>query len=1710
MELTLDNFVFNRFEKLGDDHQWTKRHRFNKADFSFDVEFSILKLFEHEAIPKVIDKSPGELVMSFPEVRALIPAEGRTFEIDEFLNISLRLCDILEHMHDKDVIFLGLRPANLAIDEHGKIILLDFSQARYGRMQSSQSGLSISETSNLSYIAPEQSGRMNLGLDHRSDIYQLGLLFYRMLTGYDAFRADRTGQLIYQHISQLPEDPKRFRQEIPDALSEIILRMLAKSPLDRYYQVSSISKDLRQIHMAWKGEIQWKSLDLTKNEFGQRFELSHKIYGRDSELRDIQNFLDSRDRENHLIMISGHSGIGKSRLVESIELHNLSRNHVFLAGKNGEFDRATPYHALLMALNKWVQRILRSPEDELQSWRKKLEDALLDNLSLLTDVLPDLTYIIGPQAEIEPLPPVEASNRFNRTLQKFVDLLSTSVDKLVIFLDDMQWSDLATIQLIKRLYAEGSRVTFMLAYRDNEIRSDHPFQNFLLNLETLDTRYLSIRLQGLRDNDIIGLVADSLRLQLEDSRELGQLIFKLSDGVPLIAHQFLSTLYEKDLLLKEEDGPSWNYDIEQIRREDVYGDAVEFILSRIKTLGIAPSRLLGVCGCLGRTFRLSTLSKVFSEKEPEYLHHLRELTDHGFIAPLSTDFQLLFLEGTDTDLHNIEFKFAHDKIFESAQKLLSEGQKKDLKLAAIAIMIEARKERSDRSSVFDMVNLLDEIPVNALSDNLLVDLISVYEEAAYRAKKSIANEQAVKIFEKLFQMLKRAPSPDADLRQLYLDAGECAFLLGKIELPQLWIEKAFDLSDSPLEKAQVLRIKNIMYNYQSDLHMAGKAGLEALSYLGINIKENPSQWDVLKMLARVQFKLKRDPLEQIRNLEKSEKKEVALATDIMLQMLSTVFNVSPSFLGLILLNSFYLTLKNGLSPAAPAGISGYGFLIGVGFKRIERGWEYIELGSNLEMASENKIWQSRGKFGYAGNYIHYIKDLREAVPILRESYDLGLEVGAFTNSGFASMGYVDVLLFASYPIPFIKSEAEEFLAFMRSVNITDMILCHTGVLHNCQLLTSQDTSSDLSAFENEMSNSQFVFIRMSYWVSRMRTYYILGRWNEGLIYMEKLEQAKPNLEPTPQQYEYYLFSALLKLRAKEASIRSLSGKEMRGINKKRRLFKKMADRNSANYGARYALLDAEIKISTGNTRGAIVSLEACARSARKKEQYFLEGLAYERLYELETQKSTGGSVLGENLELAIQAFSRVGYEQKIRDLEAQYGISLQSDGLNKGVALSEVIDLESIMETGRILSGERDLNQLIAKLVQISIENAGAHRGVLILLDEDKLMLRAMGNHQEVEIMENESLPLKSDLMPVNLINYSIRTYETVIVDESEKGMQEDEYFKESRARSAIVVPIMNKGEIFGAIYMENELSPNVFTREKKEILQLITTQAAISIENARQYEKLIKLNESYERFVPKEFLRLLKKRTIEEVNLGDSTESEMNVLFADIRNFTELSEQMGPKDNFEFINSYLSQMEPVIEKNNGFIDKYIGDAIMALFPGSADHALECAVQMSWRLKQYNSSTGKSIKVGIGINHGSCMLGTVGGTNRMEGTVISDTVNLAARVESWTKRYDSQLLVTAQFINALEEPDKFHFRQIDRTQARGKSEYTDVFEVLDVMDKEELDLRLSYMDDWKHLWDGSTDQSELKAHLERLLGINPNDSIAQYHFDRLTGSSETD
>ena len=1482
-----------------------------------------------------------------------------------------------------------------------------------------------------------------------------------------------------------------------------------------------------------------------------------------------------------MMLVSGYSGIGKSALVQEIYKPITERRGYFISGKFDQFGRNIPYSAIVSAFSDLVRQLLTETEASLAQWREKILTAFGANGQVIIDVIPEVELIVGKQPAVPELAPAESQNRFNLVFQNFIRVFTQPEHPLVMFIDDLQWADVDSLKLIKLLMtAPDNQDLFLIgAYRDNEVSEVHPLMLTVDEIRQVGVRADRIFLSPLDLSNVNQLISDTLSSPPDKTISLAELVLFKTGGNPFFMNEFLKSLYAEKLIKfdftpqKGSQG-GWQWDLEQIKARDITDNVVELMASKIQKLSASTQRVLQVAAAIGNQFDLQTLAIVLEKSLKETALDLHEAVAENLILPLSDAYKAIgeWELGTgdkgdkedketrensrDRELPitthqspiTIEYKFAHDRIQQAAYSLIPGQDKQAVHWQVGQLLLHNTPPQVLQQKIFDIVNHLNFCFEFSAVQSPRDELAQLNLIAGKKAKASAAYEPAWNYLRVGMDCL----SADSWLRQydltlaLHVEAAEAAYLNGNFEEMDRLAAIVLQQAKTLLDKVNVYEIKiQACTAYNKPLE-AVKIALSILRMLGIKFPKKPNKIDILLKLVRTKLRLAGKRIEDLIELPEMTDPYKLAAMRILSDVASAAYFAAPELFPLIVFEQVNLSLEHGNTAASSYAYATYGLILsGEAVGDVESGYQFDQLAIRLLDRFDAKELKAR-TFLIVNYFIRHWKDhLKETLTPLLDAYLIGLETGdleyaAYSASVYSYHSYVlgrelarlerEMAVYSNVLSQLGQETAFYYIQLNRQVVLNLMGRAED----KCRLIGESYDEEKMLPIHLEANAKNLCH---SLYFYKLFICYLFQDYQQALENASLAENSQDSAVGSIPLSHFY--NSLVHLAIYPDAPKSEQKRILLKVKLNQNKLKKWARNAPMTHLHKFYLVEAERHRVLGHNAEATDCYDKAIALAKENEYINEEALAHELAAKF--YLALGKVKIAQVYLLdARYCYRKWGAIAKVKDLEARYPqllskkstAQLRVSETSSGSESSEVLDLATVMKASQVISGEMMLDKLLAKLMNILIENAGAQKGFLILEQAGKLLIEAEGAAQEDSVTVLQSIPIEpvgvhgsTPLLSSAIINYVARTKESVVLNDATREGQftKDSYITQNQPKSILCVPLINQDKLISIVYLENNLTGGVFTPNRLEVIKLLSAQSAIAIANAKLYsevkeseKKLTQFNEASSRFVPCEFLQFLDKKSIVDVKLGDSVQKEMSVLFSDIRDFTTLSESMNPEDNFKFINAYLSRMEPAIVAHQGFIDKYIGDAIMALFSGSADDAVKAGIAMLHRLTEYNQHRINSgympIQIGIGINTGSLILGTVGGQNRMDSTVISDAVNLASRIEGLTKKYGASLLMSHHTFAILEDVNQYAFRLIDRLQVKGKSAEVSVYEVFDADPPKLREGKLitkTAFEEALLLYNLDSFRKAAKL-FEEVLSLNPEDKVAQIYLERCQGIKSVD
>jgi len=1725
-------------------------------------EFNILTKVQGQNVIKAYEFIPygnGNLAIAMEPFgislsQYLESLENKTIPLVEFFEIAIKVVEALGVVHENQIIHKDLVPRNILIDPKTKDLrIIDFSASSELFREHQEVTFSKVIDGSLPYLSPEQSGRMNRDIDYRTDYYALGISFYQMLSGRLPFQANDALEWVYAHISKKADLLHEVNPKIPLALSNLVAKLMAKNTEDRYQSSFGLKSDLVRIWNDLKNGKDNPEFELAQFDASSQFQVPQKIYGRNAELQKLEEFFTkAADGAVEFCLVSGYSGLGKSVLVHELGRSIVKKHGYLIHGKFEQFKQNTAYRALSNAFRDLVRQLLGEPKERLDHWNERISEALGTNAQIIIDLIPELELIIGPQQVVQELSPEESQNRFLIQFSNFVKVFANELHPMVIFLDDLQWSDIPTLNFIQRLVTNQdlSNLLIIGAYRDNEVDQSHPFRLTLNEIEE-KRKVDHLSLKPLSIDAVRQITEDTLMRLDQDTDALSKILFEKAEGNPFFTIELLKNLHEQGSIYFNSSLGKWEVELAQVQRVQQSDNVIDFLVAGQHRLTPETQNILQLAACIGAKFDLKTLAIIGESTMEKTAVKLYDALKANMILPLNENYKLVGVgEGgedpTNSDrfesesIHlNPTYKFQHDRVQQAVYTMILPEKRKQVHLSIGKLILNHTREKGLEDVLMDVVSHLNEGRVLVKDQEELVEIADLNLQAGIKAKQSSAYASALSFLKISLEILQ-----DIDWKKNYPlkwklaeELQHCFYLTGDRENAEKWTEIMLSHSRSKIEKALVLSARTRQYATIGKMKESIVAAQEGLLALGFVFNEKPTQADVDQEVQAVVTNLKGRAVEDLIQAPPLTDPKARIASQLLMEIFAAAFlSGSGTLFPYLTLKSVNLALKYGNSPETAFAYGAYGMILCGFLDDPAKGYKYGKLSVDLIESFDDLALRSRIIYVYAMFVHHWSKHWSSMTPWFKMGIEAGYQSGDLLYLAYSAQ---DCIIWdPSLDLEYVTKEHRQLLTIVKECEYQDSYDSGTLFLQmqlNFQGLTESTFSMSNEDFNEEecvkgMHERRFMTGIANYHIYKSEIYLLYNHPKGAIGHILEQEKLMASVMSLPQLVRFHIISFLIRSMYFELE-------DEEGQTSSIRKMKASLDRMSfwaahcpENFEHLKLLMEAELEGHFGQTNTSIQLYEAAIHAAKANSFVRDEAMANEMagryLLRINLEKAAEGY-----LKAAHYLYYRWGAHRKIEEMEKEYDIFQQSNPYSQGKTLrtktsktsvssdtfsGDQLDMNSVFRASQSISGELVLDKLLKATLDILIENAGAQKGFLVQDSNGQLSILASNLDEDYFTQSASELTMESDRLPITIINTAIRTNEPIVIGNASEpnNFSTDPYILLTKPLSVMCVPIADHKNQKLAIYLENNLAHSAFTEGRVKVIKLLAAQAAISIENSRIYEEQDILLKAQKRFVPSQFLKHLGHNDIAKVALGESVSMEMSVLFSDIRDFTPLVELLTPQAVIELLNEYYSQQGTHITEAGGFIDSYSGDEILALFAVPAQQAVEAGVKMGqelWHFNQQSHALNRpQLKMGIGINTGPLVLGTMGGLDRMQCSVLGDTVNLASRIENLTKTYGSQFLIGENTFLALDEPEKFSIRMVDRVAVKGKDKAIRLYEVLDAENDERRAKKESTRTLLSEAFEFYYDRDFKNAKIAFLEGskINPEDPVFRLLLDRATFYAE--
>ncbi|MGK5594359.1 MAG: trifunctional serine/threonine-protein kinase/ATP-binding protein/sensor histidine kinase [Parachlamydiaceae bacterium] len=1395
-------------------------------------------------------------------------------DLVEKLRIAIQLVKALGEIHSQEVIHKDVQPQNILINPKTlEVKLTGFTYAtRIPKQRFSIKNPILLEGS-LPYISPEQTGRMNREVDYRSDFYSLGVTLYQLFTHQLPFNTLDPMELVHSHIAKTPPTPHQIDSNIPIPVSDIIMKLMAKKAEERYSNSFSLLQDLEYCLNEYQAHGEVESFALGQRDVARKLQISQKIYGREREVKVLLDIFDEVcTGTTQMMLISGYAGIGKTSLVNEIRKPVLEKNGFFISGKFDQFKKGIPYHAFIESFQDLIQQILTENDEVIAKWRERLKEALGSHAPVIFELIPELQYIFGERLPSQEFDTQETQNRFNFFFQKFISLYATHETPLVIHLDDLQWIDTASLQLIEVILTRlKTRGLFLIgSYRSNEVSSLHPLMTTIQRIRKNRGAVTEIEIPPLNLKNVEELLMDSLHSNEAAIKDLAKLITEKTQGNPFFINQLLIFLYEEKFLSLDSKSSQWTWDTEKIASLNVSDNVVDLLILKLQKCSLETQKILKIAACVGTHFDIRLVARIAEKPLPEIMNSLMEAIHDGFILPSEDALNYLWSDPKELNEAMLyqspsqAFRFQHDKVLQAAYIMADLQERTQYHLKIGHILQQKFTGHHLEEHIFEIVTQLNQAITLITDPKEKRTLAKMNFMAGQRAMRSVAYGTALGFLRTGLSLLpdNKWQSEYQLTFDIHLAAAECEYLL-------LNYEEASHLFDRIMQYAKTVREKVLIDTLKVKLNVSSiqyeealKFGRNALNLMGISLPSRMLKIHVLKEFLLLKARLLVTDMDTIRELPVITKREELDILNLMAFLVTPAYLTSKELFALVVLKGLNFTLKHGNSEVSAYLYACYGIMVNALFEDFKNAYAFGQLALELNRRFEDQKWVAPTK-SFVGTFLDATQNhLKHSVSLLQSGYEMSTSIGDFNTAVFClGMMTVDkyligenidelmdqILASIEYCVK-VKSHNRGFI-FMA---LRQTIYALKGKTYSIGSLSSEGFEEE--RYFKELIENNFVITLYFAYTFKMQICFLFKAYD----LLEEVGFKADNLTHValgqPMRLEndfYYALGLCAVYLNKDLSMQKQYRKKIKEILKRLQTWSKAVPANNLH---KYLLVKAEWARVNGYSSEAIEAYDRAITTARENGYIHVEGIASELFgkFYLSQNKT---HLAKQYFQDAHYAYYRWGASGKVLALEKLFPSyfplntrSTKKSRTEPGFLLPLSLDQMAVIKAIHSISSEIVLEKLITHLMNIVIETAGAQKAALIQEKEGNWFVAATITTEKGNKPAIKSIPLKDkkNELSTSIIHFVIRTKEPVVLDDaSNNGLfMADAYIVENRPQSILCLPLLHQGKVIGALYLENNLTTKAFTPERIEILKLLTTQIATSLDNSLLYLQQAKLTE--------------------------------------------------------------------------------------------------------------------------------------------------------------------------------------------------------------------------------------------------------------------------
>ena len=1499
-------------------------------------------------------------------------------DLAERLAIAIQLASALSDVHAHGLIHGDIAPKNVLVELATMAVkLCDFGlSSRLNHQQKRTDDSFLRGT--LEYMSPEQTGRTNLDVDYRSDIYSLGVSLYELFSGRKPFQSPDPMTLLHAQIAIMPRPLHELDASVPEPLSALVQKLLAKYPDDRYQSSFGLVRDLTLCSQQWQRFRRISAFQLAQADIPERFCVAQKLYGREVEIAQIlAAFERVSSGRAELLLLSGYSGIGKSALVGELHRPVIARRGYLISGKCDQYRRNQPYSSLIQAFQQLLRQLATEGEERRNYWKSKLLGGLGDYAAAIAEIIPNLVMLIGPPVALPALPAAEQERRFHIAFGRFVNLLASRSHPLLLFLDDLQWADAATLKLLEHLVREDDERCALIvgAYRDNEVDVSHPLQQSIDSMVCAQGRINQLHLRNLGLVHVRQLIADTLHGDEETVAPLAALCLDRTQGNPFFLGQLLGALHQQGEIHYQRSEGVWHWNIEHIRQRGITDNVVELMLEKVRSLALPTQELMALAAHLGSSFDLRQLMAVSAQDAVGTAAALWPALQAGLVLPLNENYKF---DDSPQQLADARYRFLHDRVQQAAYDLTPAEQRHVLQLRCGRLLIAGSSETELEERLFVVLHALNSAAAQLTDPVERAQLLALNLRGGSKAKSASAFPMAVQLLRQAKSLLsERAWISHAEQSlTLYQELAEAEYLAGNFCEAELLYPEGIAASPTVIGKVTLCLVQVDQYHIQGRFVDALPVLNFALELLGCSFPASEAAAGAVfaPEFAQTQAQLARQSEAQLLSASEISNPEHLLQMRVYFGLLYSTYQTGR-FNGFMVgaCRLVQTTLQHGQSDLSCIGYVSYVTAMSAMQLPYPLCYQMGKLALSLAEQRESRYFRITVYQYFSAFYQHWCEPLSKTLPYLDKGLELGMTGTNPLSAGFCALlrSVNRFVLGSSLDVQQIECERGlKFLQMSRQPNTENML--RYGVLHPLLALRGLAPAADQPAPAGGPRLSSAEFFNGDYATpsiplalhlsASLRHAYLLDdglEWRKCSANIAIIGMCLPD-GPSFVDARFFRALGLLRQDLNDADDPTTSQLEVQGYLAN---FKTWTAGCVENFRHKALLIEAELARVNGDDSSAMDLYAQAIDAASDAGHIVCEALAnelYARFWLARKQKQLASNFIRDayyhyrhwGAELKCRRLEALGPELSFRALERHYGSSSgQSRSYRSASEHADQLDLQSLLKANQLLAKEIQLDSLLQQMLTVLLENAGAEHGYIVLVDDDQLIVEVSGGLSEGRRFEIKVIrqPLaelcdrEQPLLPVAIIEYVQLTRATVLLNNpaQDQRFANNRYLMQHQPKSVLCLPVNAQGKLVALVYMENNLMAGVFTPKHQEILELLGSQAAISLVNARLYEslerKVLMRTEELRQMSMKDGLtgianrRSFDERLAVELRRGMRSQAPLSLLMIDIDHFKQYNDHYGHFQGDDCIKTVANALMSVVGRASDSVARYGGEEFAIL-----------------------------------------------------------------------------------------------------------------------------------------------------------------------------------